>query len=175
MPQMLSAELVLKLILLRSFHDKFGHLYYLYSALDCLMWLKLLKITFNARKKYSSKSIKTKRDMSWIWCKTAADASLHWGQSVGQHWREASKGPLHLKKATDSTCANSNCWQAGRYDQFNSFNKLSPPYARSSLFSLGFTSVSLFLRVLYVCALTRVGTLRVCVCLCIQLFVSNSS
>lgn len=44
-----------------------------------------------------------------------------------------------------------------RYDQLNSFNKLSPFHGRSSLFSLGLTSVSLFRvcapeRGAYVCA-----------------------
>ncbi len=102
--------------------------------------------------------------------KSVADASLH---RVRQRWRRALKEPLHLKK---QQTALAQTITVGKRADMTSFNKLSPPYARSSLFSLGFTSVSLFLRIC-VCAraLTRVGTLRVCVCLCIQLFVSNSS
>lgn len=94
----------------------------------------------------------SKTDKSWIWGKAAADACFTPSRSM--HWTMLTWGiqrAFTLKKAADSTCANSNCWKVGRYDQFNSFNKLSPPYARSSLFSLGFTSVSLFL-IVCVCA-----------------------
>lgn len=105
--------------------------------------------------------------------KSVADASLHRVQCIGQRWRRVLKETLHSKK---QQTALSQTLAVGKRADMTSFNKLSPPYTRSSLFSLGFTSVSLFLCVC-VCAraLTRMGTLRVCVCLCIQLFVSNSS
>lgn len=91
-------------------------------------------------------------------------SSMHWTMLT---W--AIERVFTLKKAADSTCTNSNCWQAGRYDQFNSFNKLSPPYARSSLFSLGFTNVSLFLRVC-VCARVCSREWEYCVCVYVCAF-----
>lgn len=100
-------------------------------------------------------------------------ASLHRGQCIGQCWREASKGPLHLKK--QQTALAQTVTVGKRADMTSSTVLInSLPLTPEALCFLWGSQVFLCFCV-YVCALTRVGTLRVCVCLCIQLFVSNSS